>query len=179
MVRAIVNIPILIDAKSVSRFNGIINYLRRFLSELAKLIKPISQLTQGGNVDLDRRAVIGLWSHKLPTVEAPILSYWSISVAMYAVRQQSMGVKSRSLTRWSPDWLSQQNRDCKQKCAQLEQALLSCTLLKSSTFGRFTQVYSDHKPLIIREHREGYDHCQCAWRSVLTSRTTNKTSKFS
>ena len=142
------------DAHGVQRLIGFVNYLSRFLPSLSDNLEPLRQLV--------KKDVPWHWTHaqqdaldniKTMVTQAPVLTYYNptdeLTIqcdasgkglgAALLQNKQSIAYCSRALT------------DTETRYAPIEKEILAVVFAMERfhqyTFGRFTNVISDHKPL--------------------------------
>lgn len=81
--------------------------------------------------------------------KAPYLTCYDPSLPLCTQCGSSQCARSRSPTKWSPDWLSQQNVDCLLIKIMLLAFVYIFANTNGYTFIRLTHLYSDHNPLIM------------------------------
>ena len=153
-IKAIQEMPAPKDVKAVSRLNGMVNYLSRFLPRLAEVMEPIRRLTHknekwswGDEQEAAFQAVKELIS------KAPVLTYFKSEEPLVVQCDSSQyGLGAALLQNGKPiDFRSRSLTDAEQRYAQIEKELLAVVFamerFNDYTFGRFTTVVSDHKPL--------------------------------
>ena len=153
-VKAILEMPSPTDIHGVKRFCGMIQYLARFMPDLATDLEPIRGLTRQGVVwNWSKQCEEAFKTVKRKITTTPMLAYIDSDkelVLQVDSSQDGLGVvmmqdgkpiefTSRSLTPPERRW------------AQLEKELLSVVFglerFDQYTFGRKVVIHNDHKPL--------------------------------
>ena len=142
------------DMEGVQRLNGFVNYLSKFLPQLADVMEPLRRLT--------RKDTEWTWSEeqdkafnevKRLVSQAPVLSYYQpdqpLSIQCDASQK---GLGAALIQDGRPvAYASRSLSDTEQRYAQIEKEMLAImfALVKFNqyTFGRHVRVSSDHKPL--------------------------------
>ena len=142
------------DTEGVQRLNGFVNYLSKFLPQLADVMEPLRRLT--------RKDTEWTWSEeqdkafnevKRLVSQAPVLSYYQpdrpLSIQCDASQK---GLGAALLQDGRPiAYASRSLSDTEQRYAQIEKEMLAIVFalekFNQYTFGRHVRVSSDHKPL--------------------------------
>ena len=142
------------DTEGVQRLNGFVNYLSKFLPQLADVMEPLRRLTRkdtewtwGEEQDKAFNKVKRLVSR------APVLSYYQpdrpLSIQCDASQK---GLGAALLQDGRPiAYASRSLSDTEQRYAQIEKEMLAIVFalekFNQYTFGRHVRVSSNHKPL--------------------------------
>ena len=142
------------DTEGVQRLNGFVNYLSKFLPQLADVMEPLRRLT--------RKDTEWTWSEEQDKAfsevkrlvwQAPVLSYYQpdrpLSIQCDASQK---GLGAALLQDGRPiAYASRPLSDTEQRYAQIEKEMLAIVFalekFNQYTFGRHVRVSSDHKPL--------------------------------
>ena len=142
------------DMEGVQRLNGFVNYLSKFLPQLADIMEPLRRLT--------RKDTEWTWSEeqdkafnevKRLVSQAPVLSYYQpdqpLSIQCDASQK---GLGAALIQDGRPvAYASRSLSDTEQRYAQIEKEMLTIVFalekFNQYTFGRHVRVSSDHKPL--------------------------------
>ena len=153
--KAICEMPVPKDVKAVSRLNGMINYLSRFLPSLAEVMKPIRKLTHKdeswswGTEQADAFSKL-----KSMITNAPVLAYFNPKLPIVIQCDSSQfGLGAVLLQDGKPlDYRSRTLTDAEQRYAQIEKEMLAIVFalerFNDYTFGTHSTVHTDHKPLV-------------------------------
>jgi len=143
------------DVKAISRLNGMVNYLSRFLPGLADVMKPIRKLTHKDETWVwgseQARAFEKL---KELITNAPVLAYFDPKIPLIIQCDSSQsGLGAVLLQDGKPlDYRSRTLTDTEQRYAQIEKEMLAIVFalekFNDYTFGAHTTVHTDHKPLV-------------------------------
>ena len=151
---AIAKMPVPTDVAAIQRFNSMVAYLAKFLTQLAKMNAPLRQLTRKDqpwqwSSECDR----AFQDIKAAVTAAPVLRYFDPAVlltlqcdaspdglgAVLIQNDQPIAYASRCLTKTEENY------------AKIEKELLAIVFPIRSfhqyTFGREVTVQTDHKPL--------------------------------
>ena len=155
-IKAIVEMKAPCDVKEVQRFNGMVNYLARFLPNLSTIIEPLRRLTY--------KDVEWSWGDEQQTAfqkikelvtSDQVLGYYSQEKPLYLQCDASKsGIGCALLQEGRPIcYASKALTATETKYAQIEKEMLAIVFglrrFHTYTFGRHTTVLSDHKPLEI------------------------------
>ena len=153
-VEAIRDMPAPTDVLGVQRFVGFANYLSRFLPSLSDELEPIRQLTKQEVpwhwTDVQQKALDKI---KTLITEAPVLEYYNPTDDLTIQCDASgKGLGAALLQNGRPiAYFSRALTDTETRYASIEREMLAVVSalerFHQYTFGRFTQVVSDHKPL--------------------------------
>ena len=142
------------DMEGVQRLNGFVNYLSKFLPQLADVMEPLRRLT--------RKDTEWTWSEeqdkafnevKRLVSQAPVLSYYQpdqpLSIQCDASQK---GLGAALIQDGRPvAYASRSLSDTEQRYAQIEKEMLAIVFalekFNQYTFGRHVRVSSNHKPL--------------------------------
>ena len=153
-VRAILELEKPDSVESLRRFLGFVNYLARFLPRLSEVLQPLRELTV--------KDVKWLWTNehdaafaevKRLVTSAPILAYYDPSLPLLIQCDASeKGLGCALLQNQKPvAYASRALTDTETRYAQIEKEMLAVVFslekFNQYTFGRHTDVHSDHKPL--------------------------------
>lgn len=142
------------NIEEIQRFNGTLNYLARFLPGLSEIIQPLTKLT--------RKEQKWLWTDEQDqafelakdlVTKAPVLAFFDSNKPLVIQCDASdKGLGAALLQDDKPiAYASRALRDAETRYAQIEKELLaivwSLERFDQYTFGKFTTVHSDHKPL--------------------------------
>lgn len=157
-VSAIENMPRPQCKKDVQRFNGMINYMGKFIPNLSERMAPLRQLTE--------KRIEWEWNHehekswndlKKLLTEEPILKFYDparpIKVSSDASQSGLGAVLLQRYEDWQPiAYASRSMTDAETRYAQIEKELLSityaCERFHQFVSGQAISVETDHKPLI-------------------------------
>ena len=152
---AISGMPKPTDVKAVSRLNGMVNYLSRFLPSLADVMKPIRKLTHKGEPWIwGTEQDLAFKKVKEMLANAPILAYFNPDVPLVVQCDSSQfGLGAVLLQNDKPlDYRSKTLTETEQRYAQIEKEMLAIVFalerFNDYTFGAHTTVYTDHRPLV-------------------------------
>ncbi|KAL8567594.1 hypothetical protein ACOMHN_054407 [Nucella lapillus] len=153
-IAAILNMPPPTDVHGICRLCGMIQYLAKFVPNLASDLKPIRALT--------KKDAEWVWSPEcdsaLKTVkdkitQAPVLAFFDPNEELVLqVDSSKDGLGAVLMQRGRPlEYASRALTATEQRWAQIEKETLSLVLglerFDQYTFGRPVQVHNDHKPL--------------------------------
>ena len=153
-VSAILEMPPPTDVQGVQRLGGFVNYLAKFLPSLSDVMEPIRQLT--------KQDVAWHWSehqqHAFDKVkdmvsQSPLLAYYKPNEELTIQCDASgKGLGAALLQNGRPiAYYSRTLTDAETRYASIEREMLAVVVaferFHQYTFGRFTRVLSDHKPL--------------------------------
>ncbi|MES9973449.1 MAG: RNase H-like domain-containing protein, partial [Candidatus Thiodiazotropha sp.] len=154
-IKAVQEMPEPKDEKAVSRLNGMVNYLSRFLPRLAEVMKPIRQLThKGAEWNWAAEQQQAFQQIKKLISAAPTLAYFDPTVPLVIQCDSSQyGLGAVLLQNERPvDYRSRALTETEQRYAQIEKEMLAVVFalerFNDYTFGNTTTVFSDHKPLV-------------------------------
>ena len=155
-IKAIVDMKAPRDVKEVQRFNGMVNYLARFLPHLSTTIEPLRRLT---NKDVEwswgSEQEAAFKKIKELVTSDQLLGYYSQEKPLYLQCDASQsGLGCALLQDGRPIcYASKALTLTETKYAQIEKEMLAIVFglrrFHTYTFGRHTTVLSDHKPLEI------------------------------
>ena len=155
-IKAIVEMEAPKNVQEVQRFNGMVNYLARFVPHMSQTIEPLRQLTN--------KSVQWKWGSeqkeafekiKELVTSTQILGYYSQEKPLYLQCDASQsGLGCALLQEGRPlCYASRALTTAETKYAQIEKEMLAIVFgmrrFHTYTFGRQTIVLSDHKPLEI------------------------------
>ena len=155
-IKAIVEMKAPSNVKEVQRFNGMVNYLARFLPHISRMIEPLRRLTN--------KNVEWTWGSEQETAFKKIkelvtsdqmLGYYTQDKPLYLQCDASQsGFGCALLQDGRPIcYASRALTSTETKYAQIEKEMLAIVFgmrrFHTYTFGRQTIVLSDHKPLEI------------------------------
>jgi hypothetical protein len=153
-VSAILKMPAPTDVQGVQRLVGFVNYLSRFLPSLSDVLEPIRQLVKQEVAwhwtDVQQKALDKV---KTLITEAPLLVYYNPEEDLAIQCDASgKGLGAALLQNGRPNaYHSRALTDTETRYASIEKEMLAVVdafeRFHQYTFGRFTQVISDHKPL--------------------------------
>ena len=153
-VRAIVEMPRPENSGDVSRLNGVVNYLSRFLPNLYDVMKPLCDLTQ--------KDVEWCWSDKQEQAwsevksliaSAPVLSNYKPNEPLEVQCDSSQADLGAALMQGGHPiaYASRALTETESRYARIEKEVLAIVFAMEKfndyTFSRKTVVFSDHKPL--------------------------------
>ncbi|CAH8491041.1 unnamed protein product [Dicrocoelium dendriticum] len=154
-VRAIKEMPPPTDVKAVSRLNGMVNYLSRFLPRLAEVMVPIRKLThKGESWQWNTEQEEAFQNIKQLIACAPVLAYYDPSLPLEIQCDSSQfGIGAVLMQNGKPiDFRSRTLTESERRYAQIEKEMLALVYaverFNDYTFGRRTTVFTDHKPLV-------------------------------
>ena len=167
-ISAILNMPDPKDIHDVKRLCGMIQYMAKFLPNLAEDLEPIRKLT--------RKEVVWEWSKeckeafqvvKKKLTSAPILSYYDPDKELtIQVDSSKDGIGAALIQEGRPiEYASRALTQTERKWAQIEKETLAVVYglerFDQYTYGRNVKVQNDHKPLerILKKplkHQEEY-----------------------
>uniref|UniRef100_A0A8C6PJV3 Gypsy retrotransposon integrase-like protein 1 n=1 Tax=Nothobranchius furzeri TaxID=105023 RepID=A0A8C6PJV3_NOTFU len=155
---AIENMPRPKCKKDVQRFNGMVNYMGKFIPNLSEKMAPLRQLTE--------KSLEWEWNHEhekawrdlkdLLTKE-PVLTFYDpmrpIKISSDASQSGLGAVLLQKYDEWQPvAYASRSMTDAETRYAQIEKELLSityaCERFHQFVSGQAVSVETDHKPLI-------------------------------
>ena len=155
-VEAVLNMPVPEDVQDIQRFVGFVNYLSRYLPSLSDVLEPLRQLT--------RPEVPWHWTHaqqealdqvKRLVTAAPVLAYYNPECELSIQCDASgKGLGAALLQQGRPiAYASSALTDTETRYASIEREMLAVVFalerFHQYTFGRRTNVISDHKPLEV------------------------------
>lgn len=153
-ISAILQMPAPTDVHGVQRLVGFINYLSRFLPSLSDTLEPIRQLVKQDIEwhwnDTQEKALTKV---KQLITNAPVLAYYNPEGDLTIQCDASgKGLGAALLQDGRPiAYHSRALTDTETRYASIEKEMLAVVdameRFHQYTFGRFTQVISDHKPL--------------------------------
>ena len=157
-VSAIENMPKPQCKKDIQRFNGMINYMGKFIPNLSERMAPLRQLTE--------KKTEWEWSHehekswrelKTQLTLEPVLRFYDpvkpIKISSDASQSGLGAVLLQKYDDWQPiAYASRSMTDAETRYAQIEKELLSityaCERFHQVVSGQDISVETDHKPLI-------------------------------
>ena len=155
-IKAIVRMEPPKDVKEVQRFNGMVNYLARFIPNLSEKIEPLRRLTnKDAEWSWEKEQKEAFEKIKELVTSSQVLGYYSQSKPLYLQCDASQsGLGCALLQEGRPIcYASRALTPAETKYAQIEKEMLAIVFgmrrFHTYTFGRHTIVLSDHKPLEI------------------------------
>ena len=155
-IKAIVRMEPPKDVKEVQRFNGMVNYLARFMPNLSEKIEPLRRLTnKDAEWSWEKEQKEAFEKIKELVTSSQVLGYYSQSKPLYLQCDASQsGLGCALLQEGRPIcYASRALTPAETKYAQIEKEMLAIVFgmrrFHTYTFGRHTIVLSDHKPLEI------------------------------
>ena len=154
-VKAITDMPVPTNRKAVSRLNGMVNYLSRFLPKLAEVMAPIRQLTHKNvafNWNEDCQKAMDKIKHLIS--EAPVLAYFDPNLEIEIQCDSSQdGLGAVLMQKGKPlEYRSRSLSESEKRYAQIKKELLAVTYAAEKfhdyIYGRPVKIYTDHHPLI-------------------------------
>lgn len=153
-VEDIVNMPSPEDAKALSRFLGMVNYLSKFIPRLSEMATPLRELTkQDVSWTWETAHQTAFDAIKAVIAEAPALKYFDVKKPVTLTCDASQaGMGAACLQEGRPvAFVSRAMTPTQQNYAQIEKELLAVTLacekFDDYIYGRTVTVETDHKPL--------------------------------
>ena len=153
-VRAIMDMPPPRDVSGVRRLYDCINYLGRFIPNLADITKPLHDLTaKGAACTWDTHHTKTVQQIRSAISSAPVLAYFDTNAPVTVQCDASdRGLGAVLLQRGHPvAYTSRALTDPETRYAQIEKELTAVvyalTKFDQMTYGRLVVVVSDHKPL--------------------------------
>lgn len=159
-VEAIINMPAPVDTHGVKRLCGMIQYLSKFLPNLATDIEPIRALTrQGVEWNWSKDCEEAFKQIKTKLTEAPVLAYFDQSKELVVqVDSSKDGLGAALLQDGKPiEYASRSLTTSERRWAQIEKEALAAVFglerFNQYTYGRKVVIQNDHKPLasIVRK----------------------------
>ncbi|XP_011664712.2 uncharacterized protein K02A2.6-like [Strongylocentrotus purpuratus] len=142
------------DVQGVQRLVGFVNYLSRFLPSLSDTLEPIRQLTRPDIAwEWSTEQANAMSNIKRMVSEAPLLAYYNPKEELTIQCDASnKGLGAALLQNGRPiAYASRSLTDTESRYASIEKEMLAVVFsmerFHQYTFGRFTSVVSDHKPL--------------------------------
>ena len=154
-IKAITDMPVPTNRKAISRLNGMVNYLSRFLPKLADIMAPIRQLTHKNvtfNWNKDCQNALDKIKHLIS--EAPVLAYFDPNLEIEIQCDSSQdGLGAVLIQKGKPlEYRSRSLSESERRYAQIEKELLAVTYAAEKfhdyIYGRPVKIYTDHHPLI-------------------------------
>jgi cleavage and polyadenylation specificity factor subunit 1 len=148
------------DVKQLQRFLGMVNFYRRFLPGIARVLKPLTDLLKGSPKVLlwPAEAAAAFSAAKVALISAVPLSHPApdaeLSLAADASDTHVGGVLQQKTVRgWQPlAFFSQKLSPAEAKYSTFDRELLAAyASIRHFRFmleGRFFQLFTDHKPLV-------------------------------
>ena len=153
-IHAIVQMPTPQDVGDVKRFNGMVQYLAKFLPELAELTTPLRALTHKDSPwEWKAEHQTAFDDIKLKITQAPLLAHYDPNEQLVLQADSSQhGLGVALLQKGVPiAYASRALTPTESRYAQIEKECLSIVYglerFDQYTFGRFVVVENDHKPL--------------------------------
>ncbi|CAJ1049307.1 uncharacterized protein K02A2.6-like [Xyrichtys novacula] len=153
-VRAVTELPPPQDKQELMRFNGMIQYLAKFIPNLSEVNAPLRKLLEDDTEwhweEPQKRSFETL--KKLVT-SAPTLKFYDVNKPVtLSVDASSEGIGAVLLQEGQPvAYGSRALSDCQRRYAQIEKELFAivygCEKFHQYVYGKEIQVESDHKPL--------------------------------
>ena len=153
-VRAVTQLPPPQDRKELMRFNGMVQYLAKFIPNLSEISAPLRKLLEGDTEwhweEPQKRSFERL---KELVTNAPTLKFYDVNKPVtLSVDASSEGIGAVLLQEGQPvAYGSRALSDCQRRYAQIEKELLAivygCEKFHQYVYGKVIQVESDHKPL--------------------------------
>ena len=142
------------SAEEVSRLNGMVNYLSRFLPNLSEIMKPLGDLTHKETVWCWLEAHETAWNEvKRLIATTLVLAYYKPSESLEIQCDSSQtGLGVALMQSGHPiAYASRTLSETETRYAQIEKEMLAIVYgvekFNDYTFGSKVTVYSDHKPL--------------------------------
>ena len=144
-------------------FIGMVNYMAKFLPDLAAMMKPLTNLTKRNmpwNWSTAEQEVFDVIKSKLTS--APVLVFYDTNKALTLENDASdYGIGSVLKQEGRPiAFASRTLTDTERNYAQIEKDILAVTYglekFHHYTFGRKLTVVTDHKPLVTIKHKPLY-----------------------
>ncbi|CAI2739057.1 unnamed protein product [Dicrocoelium dendriticum] len=143
------------DVKAVSRLNGMVNYLSRFLPRLADVMVPIRKLTHKSEKwHWDAEPERAFQKIKELIRSAPLLAYYNPAFPLEIQCDSSQyGIGAVLMQNGTPiDFRSRTLTETERRYAQIEKEMLSLVYaverFNDYTFDRKSTTFTDHKPLV-------------------------------
>lgn len=161
-VQAIIDFPQPTSLAAIRRFNGMVNYYRRFIPHCAELMQPLTDLLRNENgktIDLNPEAVTAFNAVKQSLASAVLLTHFdpngSLSLAVDASDKAVGGV----LQQWSKDtwrplaFFSRRLLPAETRYSTFSRELLAIYAavrhFRHVLEGRVFTIFTDHKPLVF------------------------------
>ena len=149
-VAAILDMPPPTDAHGVRRLCGMVQYLAKFMPNLAGDLEPIRALTEKDNMwNWSRECDEALNAAKRKVTNTPVLAYFDPEKELVLhVDSSKDGLGAAILQGGRPaEFASRALTQPEQKWAQIEKETLSLERFDQYTYGRKVHIQNDHKPL--------------------------------
>ena len=150
----VIDMPAPSDVQGVQRLVGFVNYLSKFLPSLSDILEPIRQLMKPEIAwEWSSEQANALQRIKQMVSEAPLLAYYDPKEELTIQCDASnKGLGAALLQNGRPiAYASRALTDTETRYASIEKEMLAVVFsmerFHQYTFGRFTNVVSDHKPL--------------------------------
>ena len=160
-VQAIREFPVPSSLAAIRRFNGMVNYYRRFIPNCAQLMQPLTDMLRGNDkkdVTLDANAITAFNAVKDALVSATLLSHFnpevSLSLAVDASDKAIGGVLQQWIhSHWQPlAFFSRRLLPAESKYSTFSRELLAIYSairhFRYALEGRTFVIFTDHKPLV-------------------------------
>lgn len=157
-VSTIKNMPKPQCKKDVQRFNGMLNYMGKFIPNLSERMAPLRQLTEKKTEWECNHEHEKSWSDlKSALTKEPVLKFYDpakpLKIPLDASQKGLGAVLLQKFEDWRPiAYPSRSLNDAEERYAQIEKELLrityACERFHQFVSGQMISVETDHKPLI-------------------------------
>lgn len=162
-VRAIVNMPEPTDVQSVRRFLGLVQYVSKFIPNLAEISEPLRLLTKSDVLwHWDKQQIDSFAKLKNLLTQAPVLRIYDLQKEVtISVDASSKGLGAVLLQNGQPvAYASRALTETQQRYAQIEREMLAviygCEKFHHYIYGRSVTIETDHKPLLAIHRKPLY-----------------------